>query len=284
MNGFLLIDKPKGITSFTLCNIIRKKLSLKKVGHTGTLDPNATGLMILGLDDATKTLKLFEYDDKTYLASIIFGYETDSYDICGNIINEKEMNFSFDTLKEKIEILKNQEEQIPPKVSSIKKDGKKLYQYKDDINLEEFKRKVKLFDYEIIDFNKNDDNLFELKIKLHVSKGYYIRSFANDLGHLLDGFATLKELRRIKIGNFDINNTISLDDVTNNDIKPIFDILDLPKVYINNSFKKYILNGITLDERQTNLHEPFYVCDDSNIIAIYEEYDLNKYKPIIIFR
>lgn len=284
MNGFLLIDKPKNITSFDLCNIIRKKFNLKKVGHTGTLDPNATGLMILGCDEATKTLKLFEYDDKSYIADIIFGIQTDTYDLCGNIINKKEMEFNKDELISKIEELKKEPYQIPPKTSAIKKDGKKLYQYKEDIDLSLFKREVRLNNYEIIEFKKNEDNLYELIIKLDVSKGYYVRSFANDLGILLGGYASLKELRRIKIGNYNIEEAIALDELKIEDIKKIEDFLILPTVIINDTFKKFILNGIVLDERQTNLHGAFYVSTKDETLAIYEEYQDNKYKPIVIFK
>lgn len=284
MDGFLLVDKELNMTSFQVCNKLRHNLSLDKCGHSGTLDPAATGLMIVAVNRATKLLKLFNYDKKIYETTIIFGIKTDSYDLDGNVLATKKMDFSLDELNNAIQELKMKEFQIPPQKSAISLNGKRLYSYKEELDLRELKRNVKINDVKVLDFYTNSDGNIEAKIYLDVSKGFYVRSFANDLGEKLNGYGTVKNLRRIGIEGFNLANAKKIADISQNDIIPIEKFLNLPTVNINLGFKKFVLNGITLDERQTTISGAFYVKCDDEVIAIYEEVDKNKYKPILIFK
>lgn len=283
MDGFLLVDKPKGMTSFKVCNTIRKKFNLNKVGHNGTLDPNATGLMIIATNKATKLLKLINEHDKAYIATISFGYDSKTLDFDSDIIEESNMNFSKEELLLKIEELKNTNLQIPPMTSAIKVDGKKLYEYQRENKEIELKpRNIKIYESNLLDFRINNNHI-ECDIYLSVSKGFYVRSYARDLAKLLNGKAILKDLRRIKIDNYDISNSKELDNIKETDFISIFDFFNFPIIDVKDYLVPLIKNGIELDERQTNIDGIFYVRNKCDIIAIYQKVDENKYKPILIF-
>lgn len=284
MNGIIVVDKPKGLTSLTVCNKIKNKLKLDKCGHSGTLDPNATGVLVVATNKATKLLKLINEHDKEYIATIIFGYDSDTLDLDGNITNEIEMKPTIDTIKACMNTLKEQKFQIPPMTSAIKVNGKKLYEYqRKGIEIKREKRPIEIYESEIVSELRYIENHYEIDIRLFVSKGFYVRSYAHDLGVLLNGCAILKDLRRTKAGSFTINEAKSLDELEANDIKSIFDVFNLPKVEVNDYIKGLVKNGVTLDERQTNIKGVFYVTNKCDIIAIYEEVSPHKYKPILIF-
>lgn len=284
MDGFLLIDKPKGITSFTLCNIIRKKLNFKKIGHSGTLDPSATGLMLIMCNKATKLLKLFEYDDKSYIATIAIGLDSDTLDMDAENIRKIKTEATLEKIIESLNFLKTKDTQIPPLTSAIKVNGKKLYEYqREGIDVDIKERNVTLIDYKIMSDLTLIDDVYYIDIYLHVSKGFYIRSLARDLGALLGGVAILKDLRRVEIKNFKINDAVKLDDLKESDIIPIESFLKLETLVVNDYIAKLVKNGVVLDERQIKTNKAFYVKNKNDIIAIYEPYDINKYKPIIIF-
>ena len=280
MNGFILVDKPRDITSFSVCNKIRKNLNLDKTGHNGTLDPNATGLMVIGCNKALKLMKLINEHNKEYIATIIFGKKSDTLDICGEVLDGIYNEFDKDSLLNAINKLKNEEYQLPPMTSAIKINGKKLYEYqKKGIDVEVEKRKVKINDIELISYNKE---LKECVIRLNVSKGFYVRSFARDLGILLNSDAIIKDLRRTKIENLDVSNAKKLDDISINDIIPIDKFFDFPRVMVDDYIARLVKNGVTLDERQTTIKGVFFVVNKCDIIAIYEQVEDNKYKPILI--
>ena len=281
MDGFIILDKPKGITSFSACNKLKRKLNLDKTGHNGTLDPNATGLMIIGCNRALKLMKLINEHDKEYIAKIKFGKTSKTLDYDSDVLDGKLNDFNKDELLDKINYLKNQTEQIPPMTSAIKINGKKLYEYQregKEIELE--KRSIKIYDIELLSYDKTNK---ECDIRLFVSKGFYVRSFARDLGELLNSDAIIKELRRTKIDNIDISKSKKLEEINENDIIRIEDFFDFPKVEVNDYIAKLVKNGITLDERQTTIDGIFFVTNNCDIIAIYEKVDNNKYKPILIF-
>lgn len=285
MNGFIIVDKPKGMTSLSVCNKIKYKLGLSKCGHSGTLDPNATGVLVVAVNQATKLLKLINEHDKEYIATIVFGYDSDTLDLDGKITNDINMSFSLDELKEKIEILKERKEQIPPMTSAIKVDGKKLYEYqRKGIEIERKPRKIEIYESEIVSDLRSINGHLEIDIRLNVSKGFYVRSYAHDLGVLLGGCAVLKDLRRTIAGDFKINDAIRLDDITSSNIKSINEVFNLPKVEVNDYIASLVKNGVTLDERQSKINGVFYVTNKCDIIAIYEEVDKHKYKPILIFK
>lgn len=209
MNGFFLVDKPKNYTSRDVVNVIKKKMNLKKCGHHGTLDPNASGLMLVACDEATKLLKLIVDHDKTYIVTVLFGLDTDTLDICGKVQENIPMDFKIEELEECLKQLELENEQIPPIYSAIKKNGKKLYEYAlKNQEVELSARSVKLYHAKCLSGLRNVDGHLEIDIELACSKGYYVRSFARDLGKMLHGCAIVKELRRIRSGNFSISSAV----------------------------------------------------------------------------
>lgn len=285
MDGFFIVDKPKGMTSQTVCNKIKYKFNLNKVGHSGTLDPNTTGVLVVAVNKATKLLKLINEHDKEYIATIIFGYETDTLDMDGKIIKEIDMKVNLDDIKKCVNELAKKTQQIPPLTSAIKVNGKKLYEYqRKGIDIEVKERNIKIYSSEILSDLRYIDNHYEIDIKLNVSKGFYVRSYARDLGIMLNGNAVLKELRRTKAGEFCVENSIFLDELREEDCISIFKQFDFPKVEVNDYLKNLVLNGVTLDERQTTINQVFYVTNKCDIIAIYEPVDEKKYKPVLIFK
>ncbi len=284
MDGFIILDKPKGITSQTALNKIKRALNVSKIGHNGTLDPNATGVMVVAIGKATKLIKYLDKHDKTYLATIVFGLDSDTLDNCGNITNDLEMKPKMDDIINALEELKNEHEQIPPMTSAIKINGMKLYEYqRKNIEVEIEKRSVELYDYEIKSDLRYVNNHYEIDILLHVSKGFYIRSLARDLGLKLNGCAILKELRRTKSGEFSIEEAIKIEDVEENKVISIFDMYKLPTIEVNDYLEKLVLNGVMLDERQAKLDSLFYVKSKNGIIAMYEPIEKYKYRLLIIF-
>ena len=284
MNGIVLVDKPKGMTSLSVCNKIKNTLKLDKCGHSGTLDPNATGVLVVATNKATKLLKLINEHDKEYIATISFGYDSDTLDFDGNITNEIDMKLTLEDIINAVNKLKEEKWQIPPMTSAIKINGKKLYEYqRKGIEIEREKRPIEIYESEIVSELRFIDNHYEIDISLYVSKGFYVRSYAHDLGILLGGCAILKELRRTKAGSFMLKDAVLLDDLKLTDIKSIFDVFNLPKVEVNDYIAGLVKNGVTLDERQTKINGVFYVTNKCDIIAIYESVDTYKYKPILIF-
>lgn len=286
MDGFLLIDKPKGITSQTVCNIVKKKLNINKCGHNGTLDPNTTGIMLIAIDQATKCLKLLNEHDKEYIATIIFGLDSNTLDMdTKEEIKSIDMEVNIEDIKLALDKLKDEEYQLPPLTSAIKIDGKKLYEYqRSNIDIDIKPRKVKLYDYEIVSPLRDFNGHKEIDVRVKVSKGYYVRALARDLGKMLGGCAILHELRRAKMDNYNVNDAKKLDDITEKDVIGITDFLNYPKVEVKDYMRRLVLNGVVLDERQTNQKGVFYVVNNYDIIALYEEVSDNKYKPIIIFK
>ncbi|MGM9969338.1 MAG: tRNA pseudouridine(55) synthase TruB [Anaeroplasma sp.] len=285
MDGFILLDKPKGMTSLSACNKIKSVLNLNKCGHCGTLDPDATGLLLVATDHATKLLKLVNEEDKEYIATIIFGLDSDTYDVYGNITKDINMDINYEQLIQKTNELSLITEQMPPMTSAIKVNGKKLYEYqRRGIAVDIKKRNVKIYDSRIISDLRLINNHYEIDIYLRVSKGFYVRSYAHDLGEMLNGCAIIKDLRRIGIGKLKIENTVSFENLTKNSIISIDKFFDFPSIEVNDYIAKLVRNGVMLDERQTTLNGVFYVKNNCDIIAIYEETTKNKYKPILILK
>lgn len=284
MNGLLIIDKEKKMTSQDVCLRLKKILNVKKCGHNGTLDPNATGVMVIGVNQGTKTLKLLNEHDKEYIATIIFGIDTDTLDLDGNVINTISMEVTENKIIDGMEYLKSQKQQIPPLTSAVKVNGKKLYEYqRKGISVDIPKRDVTLYNYEIVSPLRMVDSNYEIDIKVSVSKGYFIRSMARDLGAYLGGCAVIKDLRRTKSGEYKIEDAKKISKVKKSDIIPIKEFFKLPKVMVKDYMIPLVKNGITMDQRQTDIHGAFFVDSKEGILAIYEEVAPLKYKPLLIF-
>ena len=174
-------------------------------------------------------------------------------------IRSTSMDVKIDDIKKALDELKKRDTQIPPMTSSIKIDGKKLYEYqRKNIEIELEPRNVKLYDYEILSDLREFEGHKEIDIKVYVSKGYYVRALARELGILLGGSAILHELRRTKMNDYEVKDAIKVDDIEPSKVIKITDFLDYPKVNVKDYMRKLVLNGIELDERQTNQKGIFY--------------------------
>ena len=269
MKGLIIINKPKGYTSHDVVNVLRKKLNTKKVGHTGTLDPNATGVLPILVGKATKISKYLIEHEKTYIATIELGKKTDTGDAEGKII--KEDTNKKDISKEEIEkVLKDfigKQNQIPPMYSAIKVDGKKLYEYAREGKTVELKpREIEILDINLITYTNN-----EIEFSVRCSKGTYIRTLCEDIAEKLGTIGYMKELQRTSINEFDIKNSISIDDLDNINIEEkiisidkIFD--DKPKIDLNNRKLELFLNGVQLTHELDD--ELYRVYNNNNFIGL----------------
>ncbi|MGO2118033.1 MAG: tRNA pseudouridine(55) synthase TruB [Fusobacterium sp.] len=251
MNGIININKPQGITSFDVIRKLRKILSIRKIGHTGTLDPLATGVLIVCVGKATKLVQDIEKKEKEYIAEFDLGYKTDTYDIQGKTLDKVD---NFSVTKEELEtVLKNyigDIKQVPPMYSAIKINGEKLYELaRRGETIERAARDISIFSLELLEFNGK-----KVKIKCVVSKGTYIRSLIYDIGEDLKTFATMTSLIRTKVGNENIDNSFTLETVESLKEKEDFSFLYDIETYFNypnfsisgDKNKKLFLNGNTL--------------------------------------
>ena len=221
MDGFFLIDKEVGYTSFDVCNKLKHRFKFKKVGHNGTLDPNATGLMIVAINNSTKDLNKLICNDKEYIATILFGKESNTLDPEGEIISkDKNINITEDDIDKCLNILKNQTEQIPPMFSAIKINGKKLYDLaRKNMTLDIPPRPIEIYELKrISNLYKSEDDFFKVDILLHVSKGFYVRSFVRDMCNHLNISGLLQDLRRTKNGIYSIDNAKKINEITLDDL------------------------------------------------------------------
>ena len=217
MQGFLLLDKPNGITSFAAVSKIKRAASEKRVGHTGTLDPMATGVLPLLLGRATALSSLMLDADKKYIAKIQLGITTDTDDITGKVISENNVSVSQADVDIVLQKFIGKISQTPPMYSALKKDGVRLYDLaRQGKTVEIASREIEVFELSVLT-PLNESGSFSLMC--HVSKGTYIRSLARDIGEALGCGATLSELRRIMTAGFDIKDCVSVDEITSENIQ-----------------------------------------------------------------
>ncbi|MFP4660960.1 MAG: tRNA pseudouridine(55) synthase TruB [Halanaerobiales bacterium] len=247
LNGILNIKKPPGITSFRVVSYVRKILSCKKAGHTGTLDPSATGVLPVCIGKATKIIPYIPEEEKEYIAEIRLGVVTDTLDSEGNILeeNNKWKDLDYQRIKDVLDIYIGQIQQIPPMYSAVHHHGKRLYQLaRQGKKVERESREVEIKEIEILDVS-----LPIIKIRVLCSKGTYIRSLADDIGNDLAVGAHLSTLVRTKSGPFIIEETISFEDLEEIGVKALLPIdfpLDFPKLFILEDSLKMAENGATM--------------------------------------
>lgn len=250
MDGLILINKPKNYTSHDIVNIVRKKLNIKKVGHTGTLDPNATGVLQILIGQATKISKYLVEHKKTYIATLKLGESRDTGDSEGNIIN-KDLNlkiFNNNEIQQVLISFLGKHKQIPPMYSAIKVKGKKLYEYaRNGQEIEIEPRNIEIYNILLKEYNKKDEIVFEVE----GSKGTYIRTLCEDIAKKLGTVGYMKELQRTKVNEFEIEYAILLEDLESKNIEN--DIISIEKIFDNKlkielSSRKLelFLNGVQL--------------------------------------
>lgn len=281
MDGIYLINKPKNITSFDCIRVFQKFFPKIKVGHAGTLDPFATGLLIVLVGKATKLSKIFLNDNKSYEGKITFGYSTTTYDLTGEVTRSlNNFNLSLNNIKDSVKNFLGEIKQTPPIYSAIKKDGKKLYDYaRNNEEIQIKARDVQIFNFDITDIEEN-----KIKFKTKVSKGTYIRSLAHDIGLSIDIPSHLSKLKRTSSGIFNLIDAYELNQVDST-TKPSLTLHEyaksLKKIEVKPYLEPLIKNGVLLDDRQAKLDEIFAVYSSNTLLAIYMPYK-GKYKPLII--
>ena len=262
MDGILVVKKEKNYTSHDIVAIV-KKITKTKVGHTGTLDPMATGVLPLLLGEGTKLSKYLIEHDKIYIATIKLGQKTDTQDAEGKVIEEKEVNTALlnkENVRTILNNLKGRQVQTPPIYSAIKVNGKKLYEYarkKQEVEIP--KREIEIYEMELIGINESEKTI---TFKVHCSKGTYIRSLCETISEKLETVGYMKELNRIKVGSFSENKAVTLEEIKENakskefwtenmiTIEEFFK--DKPKILLPEYKLKLFLNGVNLSQKAQN--------------------------------
>lgn len=242
--GFLNIYKPVGMTSHDVVAVLRRVTKIKQIGHTGTLDPFAEGVLPVCIGKATRLIEYLQ-DDKEYLATVQFGASTNTFDLDGEKTFTSDKKVKKEEIIETLKSFEGEISQLPPIFSAIKVKGKKLYEYaRKGEEVEIQPRKVFI---ENIELNSFDEESQQAQVLIKCSKGTYIRSIANDLGEKLGCGGYLVKLVRTQAGNFRVENSIQLDgiDVENNLLNPL-DVMDLPKISVNDEDLARIKNGMPI--------------------------------------
>ena len=279
MNGFILVNKKKDMTSRDVVNILTKILNTKKIGHTGTLDPFAEGILLVAVNKGLKVVKLLNYKDKEYIAKVKLGIKTDTLDITGNILEEKKEELNKEELAPVLKSFIGDYSYEVPIYSAIKVNGKKLYEYaRNDKKVELPIKESYIYDIKLIDFK---DNSFTFSVK--VSNGTYIRALVRDISKKLNKIMTLEELTRTKIDSLLLKDAYTLEDIKNNNFKllKINDLLNYKEVELSRDLEDKVLNGnkIKLDEKEDNI----LFIKEKEEIAVYtrEECDIFKVLAMI---
>ena len=283
MDGLLLINKEKNMTSRDVVNKVCHLLNTKKVGHTGTLDPMATGVLVLAINKGLKIVNDITSLDKEYEAEITLGIKTDTLDITGSILDTKEVNGVTNEEVDKIlESFKGEYDMEVPIYSAIKVNGKKLYEYaRNNEKVDIPTHKVHIYDIKRISDIKNN----KFNIRCIVSKGTYIRSLVRDISERLNTIGVMSKLNRVRQGNFDIKDCYTLKDIENNNYKllDIKDVLDLPILEIPDDVYKKVINGNKI--RNTFNLDKFIFVKNNELISVYitDENDTTLLKPLHMF-
>ena len=281
MNGILIVNKPKGYTSRDVVNKVGKILGTKKIGHTGTLDPMATGILVLCVGKALKLVELLTNHDKEYVFGIKLGIETDTLDVTGNIIKRGNVpNLSKEDIIRVLNQFIGSIKQEVPIYSSIKVNGKKLYEYArngEDVVLPV--RDICIYSIDFLDMK--DDEIF---LRSYVSKGTYIRSLARDIARALGTFGTVSYLDRVRLGDFTSSMAYSIEDIEkgNFSLLDVVDVIDLPKVKVDSFLEKKIRNGQVM-KKFFDDDMVFILNNKGDLLAIYQN-DGNGYvRPYRMF-
>ncbi len=280
MDGIIVLNKDKGMTSFDCIRELRKKLGIKKIGHTGTLDKEVSGVLVVCVGKATKLVDILVDHKKIYNCTLKLGIKTKTDDVFGEVILEKEPEkYTNEEIDNVLNSFIGTYNQIPPMYSSVKVNGKKLYQYAvKDITIERNSRPIEIYSLK----RTSDINNNEFSFIVESSKGLYVRTLCSDIAEKLGELGCMKSLERLKLGDYSIDEAVKLDSVNESNIIPLYNVLDkFIKVEVKDYLVPLIKNGITLDSRQTDIKEVFAVTNNNKILALYKPVD-DKYKPVII--
>ena len=296
MDGIINVYKEKGFTSHDVVAKLRGILHIKKIGHTGTLDPDAVGVLPVCIGKGTKLCDMITDTDKTYEAVMLLGISTDTQDISGNVLSKKEVDVDEKTLIETVDSFVGEYKQIPPMYSAIKVNGRKLYQLaREGIEIETTPRDVYIRSIHINDMNLQDGEP-SVTMTVSCSKGTYIRTLCHDIGEKLGCGACMKSLSRTRVGRFYIDDSFTINQIAALNLKgelssivaPVDSMFDYPRIQINKEYDKLLYNGNLLPlsagkALDVGLADKVRIYNESGeFIGIYSMDD-SGYKPVKIF-
>lgn len=288
MDGIILINKEKGYTSRDVVNLIGKHFHTKKVGHTGTLDPMAEGLLMICIGSCTKLVEVLTQEEKEYTATITLGIETDTLDIEGTILKSVEVKKTKEEIEYALQKLTGTYVQEVPLYSAIKKDGKKLYEYaREGKQVELPKREVTIFSLNLTKDIQYENGKTIFQIHTKVSKGTYIRSLVRDIAYHLDTIGTMTSLVRTKVGTYCLSQACTLKELEEGKYQLLSAeqvLKDYPKVVADEFLEQKIKNGSILENCYSEIPFAFY-NKQNKLLALYQLYekDPSKIKPWKMF-
>ena len=278
MDGVIVINKPIGKTSHDMVYFVRRLTGIKKVGHTGTLDPEASGVLPVCIGRATKAADMLTFSDKCYRAEFILGMTTDTQDAEGEILSECEVNTDCGKVKDAIQSFVGEIEQVPPMYSAVKIQGKKLYELaRKGIEIERKKRKVTIYKIDIVDIDEKD---WRIVIDVHCSKGTYIRTLCEDIGIKLGCGAYMNTLQRTKSSIFNIDESYTLEELNSMKengtldtalvpLERLFEHLD--KITLSEIQSKRVQDGVRVSAKGIIDGREYRVYDDKGVFLCVSE-------------
>jgi len=269
LKGILNVNKEKGISSARVVSLVRRAFDMKKVGHTGTLDLEASGVLPIVIGKATRVSDYMMTKDKVYETELILGAKTDTLDAAGKLIAKSQKVIYEDQFLEVMNTFRGEIEQIPPMYSALKVNGKKLYDLaREGVEIERKKRKVNIYDIDLLDFA-----FPKARIRITCSKGTYIRTLVDDIGEKLGTFAYVDELIRIRVGDLDIKDAIKSEDLLSMAKKDLVEKLypidtalrDFDKIILDKKYLSNLINGQVVEVRESYGKIIRVYCEDEFI-------------------
>ena len=288
MNGWIFIDKPKDITSFKVIQKLRKILKIKKIGHAGTLDPFATGILAIAVGEATKSIHYFN-QNKVYIFNVVFGESKDTDDITGKTINKSNVTPTLEEINKSLRRFVGKHAQVPPKYSAVKVNGKRAYKLaRNNQNFLIQSKNVFIKSLKCLGI-KNDN---EYSFTMECSSGTYVRSIARDLGTVLGTYAYVSMLRRVKIGKIDEKDIILLDKFEElvhigdhfevmHSIRKVLD--DIPAVLIDEDLSLKFRNGLSFEYSNKKSETDYLLVETENKFIGIGKAIGGKIKPVRVF-
>lgn len=256
MNGVLLLNKPRGMTSHDCVMKVRRMLGTKKVGHTGTLDPDVDGVLPICVGRATKLVQFLTAETKEYIGEVTVGYSTTTEDASGEIVERRPVtrDFSQADIEDVLRSMIGTQKQTPPMYSAVKVNGKKLYEYaRAGMEVERPQRKVTIFELDLLGNIQQQDGLLKFKFRVRGSKGIFIRTVAVTIGEKLGLPAHMSDLQRARSGHFKLNDCVTFEQIEARDFKLLTiseALVEFPTVTVDDWVEKLIRNGVKLREEQ----------------------------------
>lgn len=274
LNGIILLDKEEGLTSRTIDNKIQRLFETRKVGHLGTLDPFATGLLVIGVNKGTKCLTYIDDSRKTYVATLVLGKKTSTGDLTGEIIEEKEVKtLDLKTIEDVLASFLGKGEQIPPMTSAIKVNGQALYKIAHKGGEVERKpRPIEIFSIKVLEFKDN-----VLVFETEVSRGTYIRVLGEDIALKLGTIGYLSALRRTKVDNISIEDAVKIGDLTIDNLHNAVNMISITHYDINDVEYQLVMNGRKLWLKSNE--EKLLLVHNNECVAVYSKFEDKHYQP-----